>query len=87
MSPAREGNVLLGALLERLGTIQAQALIERLEQWLNGENRAAHPITKRFDQDQIRAFEGPYDRRRHDGNGIHHRHSTSASLTSKDTPS
>jgi hypothetical protein len=77
-----EGDVLLGALLDRLGKAQAQVLLVRLDQWLAGE---AHPNTKRFDQDQIRPIEGPYDRRRQDGNEIHTRHSNAASSTPKDS--
>lgn len=87
MNPAHERDVLLGALLDRLGTLQARALLQQLEQWLTGENSTVQPHTNRFDQDQIRAFEGPYDRRRQDGNGIHNRHPKSASLTPKDTQS
>jgi len=76
-----EADVLLGALLDRLGKTQAQVLLVRLDQWLASE---ASPNTKRFDQDQIRPIEGPYDRRRQDGNGILIQHSKSASLTPKD---
>lgn len=75
MRPARESNVLLGALLDRLGAVQAQALLARLDQWL----AAAYPNTKRFDRDQINAIEGPYDRRRQHGNETNLRHSKSAS--------
>jgi len=78
---SREANVLIGALLDRLGRTEANALLLRLDRWLAA---AAHPNTNRFDQDQIRAVEGPYDRRRHDGNPIHTRHSKSASSTPKD---
>jgi len=76
-----EADVLLGALLDRLGKTQAQVLLVRLDQWLAGE---VPPNTKRFDQDQIRPIEGPYDRRRQDGNQVHTHSSQSASLTPKD---
>ena len=84
MSPARERNVLLGALLDRLGTVQAQALLERLDQWLAA---SAYPNTKRFDRDQINAIEGPYDRRRQNGNETNLRHSNAASSTPEDRQS
>jgi hypothetical protein len=84
MSPAREGNVLLGALLDRLGAAQAQALLSQLDQWLASTSQ---PNTKRFDRDQIHAVEGPYDRRRQNGTGFQTRQSTSASPTPKDTSS
>jgi len=66
MRSARDGSVLLGALLDRLGKTQAQALLTRLDQWLAS---AARPDTKGFDYDQVRAVQSPYDRRRQDGNG------------------
>jgi hypothetical protein len=80
MSSAREGNVLLGALLDRLGAPQAQALLLQLDQWL----ATSQPNTKRFDRDQIYAVEDPYDRRRQNGTGIQTPQSKSASLTPKE---
>jgi hypothetical protein len=43
-----EGNVLLGALLDRMGKTQAQALLARLEQWLRERepNRISHLDSK-----------------------------------------
>ena len=38
-----EGNILLEALLDRLGKTQAQALLVRLDQWLSRDARAASP--------------------------------------------
>jgi hypothetical protein len=78
MSRVYEENVLLGALLARLGNTQAQAPLVRLEQWLtrDGETPARSP---RFERDRIRTKEAPYDRRKRDGNGIHKQHSQSAS--------
>jgi len=78
MSCAYEENVLLGALLDRLGNTQAQALLVRLDRWLtrDGETPLKSP---RFERDQIRTIEAPYDRRKYDRNGIHKQHSQSAS--------
>ena len=64
MNPAREANVLLGALLDRLGAAQAQVLLSQLDHWLASTSQ---PNTKGFDRDQIYAVEGPYDRRRQNG--------------------
>jgi hypothetical protein len=82
MSSAREGNVLLGALLDRLGAPQAQALLLQLDQWLASTSQ---PNSKRFDRDQIYAVEGPYDRRRQNGVEFQTQQSKSASLTPKET--
>jgi len=49
MSRAHEANVLLGALLDRLGNTQAQALLVRLDQWLTrdgGVRLEAHGLTE-----------------------------------------
>ena len=81
---SHEGQLLIGALLDRLGKRGAQALLAQLDQWLAAET---HPNTNRFDSDQVGAIEGPYDRRRHDGNAIHIPHSKSASPTPEDTHS
>jgi hypothetical protein len=67
MNPAREANVLLGALLDRLGAAQAQVLLSQLDHWLASTPQTN---TNRFDRDQIRAVEGPYDRRRQNGIGF-----------------
>jgi hypothetical protein len=80
MTPAREGSVLLGALLDRIGATQSQVLLVRIDKWLAS---AAHPNTNGFDQDQIRALQAPYDRRRQNGNGIQFRHSNAASIDAK----
>jgi len=69
MSATRDGNALLGALLDRMGKTQAQALLTRLDQWLAS---AARPDTKGLDHDQVHAVQAPYDRRRQDGNGKSH---------------
>jgi hypothetical protein len=78
---SREANVLIGALLDRLGKSGAEALLARLDQLLASDTR---PHTNRFDRDQIGAIESPHDRRRYDGNAFHKRHSESASPTPKD---
>ena len=80
MSASRDGHALLGALLDRMGTAEAQVLLARLDRWLASTER---PHTKGLDQDQVRAIQGPYDRRRKDGNAIHTRHSNAASIDAK----
>jgi hypothetical protein len=67
----RRRELLLDALLDRLGALQAQALLASLDRWLSAD--APQPNTKRFDDDQIRVIEGPYDRRKNDGNATHPR--------------
>jgi hypothetical protein len=72
MNTPRQESVLLGALLDRLGKTQAQALLARLERWL--------------DLEQYRAVGSTYDRRKGDKNSIHNFEPESASLTPKDNP-
>ena len=64
MSPPRVDRILLGALLDRLGSVQAQALLARLDQWLSREERDVPVESIRFDRDQLRAIGTPYDRRK-----------------------
>jgi hypothetical protein len=71
MSPARVDSILLGALLDRLGSAQAQALLARLDQWLSRDERDAPVETIRFDRDQLRAVGAPYDRRKQITNANH----------------
>ena len=78
MSRAHEENVLLGALLDRLGNTQAKALLVRLDQWLT-RGGEAHLEKPRFERDQICTTEAPYDRRKCDANGTHKQHSQPAS--------
>ena len=68
MSDPQERSVLLGALLDRLGSDQAQAWLERLDRWLASESDTPFPSTQ-FDRDQFRATEAPYDRRKQTKNG------------------
>ena len=37
------GNLLIGALLDRLGSAQAQALLQRLDRWMSLEGRDRLP--------------------------------------------
>ena len=83
MSKQQEGNVLLGALLDRMGKTQGQALLARLEQWLSGLDGGGRE-SARFDESQYRDIGTPYDRRKGDGNGTQHSDSNSASSTPKD---
>lgn len=80
----QDGELLIGALLDRLGKSASKTLVAQLDQWLAAE---MHANTNRFDGNQIGAIEGPYDRRRQDGNGINTRHFNAASSTPKDRPS
>ena len=63
----RDANVLIGALLDRLGTTQAQALLSRLDQWLTRDSEKVHAQQHGFDRDQALAAHVPYDRRRREG--------------------
>ena len=71
MRPAGEDRLLLGALLDRLGSIQAQALLARLEQWLSRAGCDASIGNTRFDRDQLRAIGTSYDRRKQITNPNH----------------
>jgi len=81
MSASRDASALLGALLDRMGAAQGQALLARLDKWLASAEH--QPNTKGLDQDQVRAIQGQYDRRQQDGNVSHTRHSNSASIDAK----
>jgi hypothetical protein len=65
MSRSSEETVLLGALLDRLGNTQAQALLVRLDRWLTSDEREPR---QELDRDQMRAPDTPYDRRKRVGN-------------------
>jgi hypothetical protein len=65
MSRSSEETVLLGALLDRLGNTQAQALLVRLDRWLTADEREPR---QELDRDQMRAQDTPYDRRKRVGN-------------------
>ena len=83
-----EGNVLLDALLDRIGKTQAQALLARLDQWLSRDARDAIPQdNKVFDRDQLGAPQVPYDRRKSERNGIPQTDSRTASRTPKEQQS
>jgi hypothetical protein len=71
MSAPHEGSLLLGALLDRLGSAQAQDWLARLDQWLSSEDRDAPFRSTRFDRYQFRATDAPYDRRKQTKNGPH----------------
>lgn len=70
MTAPSEENLLLGALLDRLGSAQAQAWLARLDQWLSRDSDTL-PADTRFDRDQFRATEALYDRRKQTKNGTH----------------
>jgi hypothetical protein len=73
MTTPREGNLLLSALLERIGYTQAQAFLTRLDQWLSPGDRNAPP--------QIVG-----ERRKKEANtGIHNFAMETASRTPKDS--
>jgi len=78
-----EENVLLGALLDRLGKTQAQALLARLDQWMT-RDRGDAPA---FDRDQKQVTDSAYDRRKSGRDEIHNSDSNSASRTPKDRQS
>ena len=65
------GNLLIGALLDRLGHTQAQALLQRLDRLLSQEDRDAPPPSTG-------------SRRRRAETGIHHFEENIASKTQKD---
>ena len=71
MNSPSDRNVLLCALLERLGTTQARALLARLDQWLTHAGEKVQTQNLKFDRDQVLALQVPYDRRRHGGNETH----------------
>lgn len=72
MSPTREADVLIGALLERLGKTQAQALLARLDQLLARDGEKIHTSEVGFDRGQGLVNQAPYDRRKCDGAETHH---------------
>lgn len=60
--------VLLGALLERLGSAEAQVWLTRLDQWLSRDARdASPPNNKLIDRAQLGAPKVPYPRRKPNG--------------------
>ena len=72
MNPPSDRNVLLGALLDRLGTAEAHAWLARLDQWLSRDIRGPHQedTSSSFDRDQLGATAAPYDRRKRDRDDI-----------------
>ena len=70
MTPPSDRNVLLGALLEHLGNIQAQALLARLDQLFVRDSGNIHTPEVGFDRNQAPVAHARYDRRRHDVNEI-----------------
>ncbi len=65
------GNLLIGALLDRLGSAQAHVLLHRLDRWVSQENRADPPSRTE-------------DRRRRAESSIHRFEENIASKTQKD---
>jgi len=73
MTTPHEGNLLLSALLERIGCTEAQALLARLDQWLLRGDRKAPPHIVG-------------ERRKKEANpGIHNFATETASRTPKDS--
>jgi hypothetical protein len=66
--------LLIGALLDRLGSTQAQALLQRLDRWVSQEDRDDLPPRTA-------------SRRRRAETGIHHFEENIASKTQKDQSS
>jgi hypothetical protein len=61
-----DASVLLGALLDRLGKAQGQALLTRLDRWLTGGESDSHPARDSLDSDRQCVPAESHDRRRHD---------------------
>lgn len=57
-------NVLLGALLDRLGKTQAQALLVRLDQWLAQDVSDTRNESSRLDSTQLHYRQPSCDRRK-----------------------
>ena len=64
------GNLLIGALLDRLGHAQAQALLARLDKWLSQNERVGHPRTTERSPERV---------------GNYHPNESRTSQTSKET--
>lgn len=60
-----DASVLLGALLDRLGKAQGQALLTRLDRWLTG-GEGDPQARGGLDSDQPDVPASSHDRRRHD---------------------
>jgi hypothetical protein len=71
MSALPGDSLLLGALLERLGSAQGQSLLARLNQWLSRDDRDATVEDTPFDRNQSRAIDAAYDRRKQTRSGPH----------------
>ena len=71
---AQSGTLLIDALLDRLGTAQANALLVQLDWWVSQHNQAARKGTTKAG-------------RRRAEIGIHHFNETKASQTQKDQTS
>ena len=71
MRSALGGNLLIGALLDRLGSAQAHVLLHRLDRWISQENCAHLPPRTE-------------DRRRRANSGVHRFEENIASTTQKD---
>ena len=64
------GNLLIGALLDRLGHVQAQLLLARLDKWLCQNERDGYPRTAERRRERI---------------GVHYLNESKTSQTSKET--
>jgi len=71
MRPVRVDSILLGALLDRLGSVQAQALLARLDQWLSRDERVLPSKASDLTKINSARSEPPYDRRNQITNANH----------------
>jgi hypothetical protein len=69
MSALPGDSLLLGALLERLGSAQGQSLLARLDQWLSSADGDSAVENTEFDEHQIRTIDAAYDRRKQTKSG------------------
>jgi hypothetical protein len=80
MSRAQE-TVLLGALLERLGSAEAQVWLTRLDQWLSRDARDASPQNNKIiDRGQLGTPKVPYRSAKTERDGIPYLNSQTASF-------
>jgi hypothetical protein len=83
MSPLRGDNLLLGALLERLGSAQGQSLLAQLDQWLSSADGESSDESAAFDEYQTRTIDAAYDRRKHTKSGTPNPQPRKASLNAQ----
>ena len=84
MSALPGDSLLLGALLERLGSEQGQSLLASLDQWLSNADGDSTVENTAFDRNQIRTIDTAYDRRKQTKSGTPNPQPRKASRTPKD---